>query len=301
MPTMGNAAPRRARAALLAAGALCLAGCGRGVLGPQGPVAEAERTLLLNSLGIMLAIVIPTILATIAFAWWYRAGNKRAVYDPDFVYSGQVELVVWAIPAMVVLLLGGIAWIGSQQLEPSRPLASSVKPVQVEVVSLDWKWLFIYPEQGVASVNRLVIPAGTPVQFQLTSDGVMNSFFVPQLGSQIYTMSGMVTRLNLQADRPGRFAGMSAQYSGDGFADMRFSVDALAPADFARWAASSRGAGPALDAPAFAKLAQRSSNVPPTQFGAVDAALFANIVAGRAAAPPPPAVVDGQTQRVGNR
>ena len=163
-------------------GAATLGGCSEGVLDPKGPIAVAERQILFNSLGIMLAIVIPTILATLGVAFWFRASNERARYLPDFDYSGRLEMLVWSIPAMTVLLVGGVAWVGAHDLDPRKPIASTVKPVSVQVVSLDWKWLFIYPEQGIASVNQLTIPVGTPVSFELTSSGVMNSFFVPQLG-----------------------------------------------------------------------------------------------------------------------
>ena len=276
--------------------ALVLAGCGRGVLDPAGPVGVAERTILINSLAIMLAVVVPTIGATLAFAWWFRASNRRAVYRPEWTFSGGIELVVWAIPAMVVLLLGGIAWIGSHELDPPRPLASKVAPLEVEVVSLDWKWLFIYPRLGLASVNRLVVPAGTPIAFRLTSASVMNSFFVPRLGSQIYTMAGMATRLHLQADRPGRYPGLSAQYSGEGFSDMHFVVEALPPADFARWAAAARGVGTALDAAGYAALARRGTVAVPVTYGGVAPGLFDAVVAMRAPAPDRPAAPDARTQ-----
>ena len=196
---------------MLVTGAATLGGCSEGVLDPKGPIAAAERQILFNSLGIMLAIVIPTILATLGVAWWFRSSNKRARYLPDFDYSGRLEMLVWSIPAMTVLLVGGVAWVGSHDLDPRKPIASTVKPVRVQVVSLDWKWLFIYPDQGIATVNQLTIPVGTPVSFELTSSGVMNSFFVPQLGSQIYTMAGMVTRLHLQADHPGTYRGTVGQ------------------------------------------------------------------------------------------
>src|SRR5438105_1570320 len=231
-----------------------LGACSQGVLNPKGPIAAAERLILFNSLGIMLAIVIPTILATLAVAFWYRASNARAVYLPDFQYSGRLELLVWSIPAMTVLLLGGVAWVGSHRLDPRKPIAATVDPITVQVVSLDWKWLFIYPEQGIANVNQLAIPVGTPVSFELTSSGVMNSFFVPQLGSQIYTMAGMVTRLQLQADHPGTYRGLSAQFSGNGFADMRFNVEAVPVQAFADWVAAARSNGPVLDARAYADL-----------------------------------------------
>ena len=184
---------------------VALGGCNQGVLDPKGPVAAAELQILFNSLGIMLAIVIPTIIATLAVAFWFRSSNRRADYMPDFEDSGRLELLVWSIPAMTVLLVGGVAWVGSHDLDPRKPIVSTVKPVNVQVVSLDWKWLFIYPEQGIASVNKLTVPVGTPINFELTSSGVMNSFFVPQLGSQIYTMAGMTTRLHLQADHSGTF------------------------------------------------------------------------------------------------
>ncbi|WP_254602614.1 ubiquinol oxidase subunit II [Sphingomonas bacterium] len=275
---------------------LVLSACGNGVLDPKGPVGAAERAILLNSLAIMLAVVIPTVIATLGVAWWFRASNRRARYRPEFTFSGQIELVVWAIPAMVVLLLGGIAWIGSHELDPPKPIASRVRPVLVEVVSLDWKWLFIYPELGIASVNRLVLPAGTPIRFRLTSASVMNSFFVPQLGSQIYAMAGMTTRLNLLADHPGRFAGMSAQFSGEGFSDMRFTVDALPPAAFAGWAAAARGHGPMLDAAGYAALARRSKATPATNYGGVVPGLFDAVVRMEAPQPNLPVVVGGSTQ-----
>src|SRR6266576_2833853 len=228
-------------------GVALLGGCTEGVLDPKGPIAGAERQILFNALGIMLAIVIPTILATLGVAAWFRASNSRARYLPTFNYSGRLEVLVWAIPAMTVLLVGGVAWVGSHDLDPRKPIVSTVKPLKVEVVSLDWKWLFIYPEQGIATVNQLTIPIGTPLNFELTSSGVMNSFFVPQLGSQIYTMAGMVTRLQLQADHPGSYRGLSAQFSGDGFADMRFNVEAVPAEGFAQWVAATRNTGPVLD------------------------------------------------------
>jgi cytochrome o ubiquinol oxidase subunit 2 len=255
-----------------------LSGCSEGVLNPKGPVAEAERQILFNSLGIMLAIVIPTILATLGVAFWFRASNRRAHYQPDFTYSGRLELLVWSIPAMTVLLVGGVAWVGAHDLDPGKPIASNAQPVRVQVVSLDWKWLFIYPEQGVASVNQLTIPAGTPVAFELTSSGVMNSFFIPQLGSQIYTMAGMATRLHLQADHPGTYRGLSANFSGGGFADMRFAVEAVPPARFAQWVETTRNAGPVLDAQTYADLARPSMAVAPFTYRAVAPNLFDGIL-----------------------
>jgi cytochrome o ubiquinol oxidase subunit 2 len=258
--------------------AALLGGCSEGVLDPKGPIASAERQILFNSLGIMLAIVIPTIIATLGVAYWFRSSNERARYLPDFKYSGRLELLVWSIPAMTVLLVGGVAWVGAHDLDPRKPIASMVKPISVQVISLDWKWLFIYPEQGIASVNQLTIPVGTPVSFELTSSSVMNSFFVPQLGSQIYTMAGMVTRLHLQADHSGTYRGLSAQYSGSGFSAMRFTVDAVSSEQFARWVDATRGSGPALDTRTYAELAKPSEAVAPFTYRSVAPGLFDGIV-----------------------
>ena len=254
--------------------AIALAGCSEGVLAPHGPIAGAERQILFNALAIMLAIVVPTILATLGVAGWFRASNKRAKFMPWFFYSGRLELLVWSIPAMTVILVGGVAWVGAHDLDPAKPLASETKPIRIQVVSLDWKWLFIFPDEGVASVNELEIPTGVPVRFELTSSGVMNSFFVPQLAGQIYTMSGMVTHLELQADNAGTYPGFSAQYSGDGFADMRFQLDAVSPEQFTKWLERTRGTGPTLDAHAYEELARPSKNVPPSTYGSVTPDLF---------------------------
>jgi cytochrome o ubiquinol oxidase subunit 2 len=268
---------RYAFLALALIGVTALGGCSQGVLDPHGPIASAERQILFNSLAIMLAIVIPTIAATLGVAWWFRSSNTRATYLPDFEYSGRLELLVWSIPAMTVLLVGGVAWVGAHDLDPRKPISPTVKPLTVQVVSLDWKWLFIYPEQGIASVNHLTVPVGTPVSFELTSSSVMNSFFVPQLGSQIYTMSGMVTRLQLQADHPGSYPGLSANFSGEGFADMGFKVNAVPAAQFAQWVTAARNSGPALDAASYADLAKPSRALAPFTYRSVASGLFQQI------------------------
>jgi cytochrome o ubiquinol oxidase subunit 2 len=274
---------------LAVAGAIfLLAGCDRGILNPVGPVGHAEKTILINSTAIMLAIIIPTMIATVAVAWWFRAGNKKAKYRPDWEYSGAVELVVWSIPALTVLLLGGIAWISSHDLDPAKPLPSNGDRLNVEVVSLDWKWLFIYPDQGIATVNQLVVPAGVPVSYRLTSATVWNVFFVPQFGTMIYTMPRMSTQLNLQADKSGIYDGLSAHYSGDGFSGMQFKVHAVPPQQFAAWARGARGAGPALDGRAYAQLEKPSSYVKPMIYGSVAPGLFDAIVANRPAQPVAP-------------
>ncbi len=277
--------------------AMALGGCSQGVLDPHGPIASAERQILFNSLGIMLAIVIPTIVATLGVAWWFRSSNRRATYLPEFEYSGRLELLVWSIPAMTVLLVGGVAWVGAHDLDPRKPISPTVKPLAVQVVSLDWKWLFIYPEQGIASVNHLTVPVGTPLSFELTSSSVMNSFFVPQLGGQIYTMSGMVTRLQLQADHPGSYPGLSANFSGGGFADMRFKVDAVPAAQFAQWVTAARNSGPALDKATYADLAKPSQAVAPFTYRSVASGLFQQILSSPLPTSLPSAQRDSTSQR----
>ena len=276
-PRLRPAWVRAARCGVLAI-PFAVAACQPAVLDPAGPVGRAEKAILFDSLAIMLAIVVPTICATLAFAWWFRASNAKARRLPDWAYSGQIELVTWSIPLMTIMLLGGVAWVGSHELDPGQPLEAKADALEVQVVSLDWKWLFIYPGQHVAAVNQLVIPAGVPVRFSLTSASVMNAFFIPQLGSMIYTMNGMATGLNLQADQPGTFRGISSHYSGDGFSDMHFEVHAVPPADFAAWVKATHGAGPALDGGSYAELAKQSIKVNPFTFGEADPGLFQKIV-----------------------
>lgn len=265
---------------------------GSSVLRPAGFVAEANRDILFNALAVMLAVAVPTIVAAVAIAWWFRAGNARAERNHGFVYSGRIELVVWSIPLLVILFLGGIIWIGSHRLDPRRPIQSApgVRPLTVEVVSLDWRWLFIYPEQGVASVNRLVVPAGRPLRFRLTSASVMNAFFVPRLGSMIYAMNGMATEVNLIAGKPGRYAGLSSHYSGEGFSDMRFVAEAVSPQMFGHWAEqAARSPRPALNSVNYTILSRQSRDRRELLFRSVEPGLFDAIVAQRlapAAGPP---------------
>jgi cytochrome o ubiquinol oxidase subunit 2 len=254
-----------------------LAACSEGVLNPQGPIGASEKIILFDATGIMLAVVIPVILLTIGFAWWFRVGNRRATYLPNWEYSGRIEVIVWCIPALVVLFLGGVAWIASHDLDPPKPIVTGTRAIDVEVISLDWKWLFIYPNEGIASVNRLVVPVGTPIRFRLTSTSVMNSFFIPQLGSQIYTMPGMTTRLYLQADHVGMYRGISAQFSGDGFSDMQFDVSAVSPNDFASWVRATKAKGGELDAGGFSRLKLPSEAVKPITFASVSPGLFDSV------------------------
>jgi cytochrome o ubiquinol oxidase subunit 2 len=257
---------------------LFLSGCDWAVLNPKGPIADGNATLLVDSVAIMLVIVVPTIIATLGVAWWFRSSNQRAFYLPDWEYSGQLELIVWAIPLLTIMLLGGVTWIGSYDLDPARPLISKEEPLNVQVVSLDWKWLFIYPDQHVASVNRLVIPAGTPIRFALTSGSVMTAFFVPQLGSMIYTMNRMRTQLYLAADEPGVFHGLATQISGDGFADMHFEVEAKSPQDFYAWLGKARADGPELTPESYIELSKQSVVPAPFTFRTVADGLFEKIL-----------------------
>jgi cytochrome o ubiquinol oxidase subunit 2 len=248
------------------------------ILDPQGPIGAAEKTILIDSVGIMLAIVGPTIIAIFAFAFWFRASNTRALHWPDWEYSGRIELVVWSIPALTVILLGGVAWIGAHRLDPATAVEGQDKPLTIQAVSLDWKWLFIYPDQKVATINTLTVPSGVPLQFQLTSASVMNVFFIPQFGSMIYTMNGMATRLNLRADTPGTFGGLAAHFNGDGFSDMHFDVHVVPSQQFSKWAQDASGAEKTLDEHSYDQLAKPSINNPPAIYRLVDPDLFNAIV-----------------------
>jgi cytochrome o ubiquinol oxidase subunit 2 len=261
------------------------------ILDPQGPIGAAEKTILIDSLAIMLAIVLPTIVAIFVFAFWFRASNARAFYWPDWEYSGRIELVVWSVPALTVILLGGVAWIGAHQLDPPKPIEGSDKPLTIQAVSLDWKWLFIYPDQKVATINTLTVPVGVPLQFKLTSASVMNVFFIPQFGSMIYTMNGMATRLNLRADRPGTFRGLSAHFSGDGFSDMHFDVHVVPSEQFSKWAQDASDAQQALDERSYQEIAKPSMKNPPAIYRLADPDLFNAIVTQKV--PPSPGAQAG--------
>jgi len=260
------------------AAALLLCGCDWAVLNPKGPIGDGNATLLVDSVAIMLVIVVPTIVATLGVAWWFRSSNQRAFYLPDWEYSGQLELIVWAIPLLTIMLLGGVTWIGAHDLDPAKPLVSKEEPLNVQVVSLDWKWLFIYPDQHIASVDRLVIPAGTPIRFSLTSGSVMTAFFVPQLGSMIYTMNRMRTQLYLAADDPGVFRGLATQISGDGFANMHFEVEAKSQRDFYDWLGKARADGPELTPESYIELSKQSVVPAPYTFRTVADGLFDKIL-----------------------
>jgi cytochrome o ubiquinol oxidase subunit 2 len=301
-----DARGRAWRRLILVQTGLSLAGCSGGVLDPVGPVGADASAILIDSLVIMLAIAIPTILIAFWVAWRYRASNTRAEYLPYWSYSGRIEAVVWAIPILTVIFLSGLIWEGSYKLDPFRPLPSKTPPLEVQVIALDWKWLFIYPQQGVATVNQLVVPAGTPVHFRITAASVFNGFFIPRLGSMIYAMPGMVAQLNLQADRPAELFGVSSHFSGDGFSDMQFEVKSVPPAEFANWAAGARGAGPVLDRAAYGLLARQSQRVTPFTYRGVDPQLFWSVATqkippGPGPEPAGPAHAGREVSTVGGR
>ena len=291
--------PLRAAAAL-AALPLALAACSDVPLNPfrhNGPVAADDTQIMIDATLIMLAIIVPTILLAFWVAWKYRASNTKAEYLPYWSYSGRIEAVVWAIPILTIMFIGGVIVIGTYRLDPFRPLPSPVPPVEVQVVSLDWKWLFIYPREGIATVNHLVVPAGQPVRFRITSASVLNTFFVPRMGSMIYAMPGMVSELNLQADRPQVMMGQSAHFSGDGFSDMQFEVRSVPAGEFAGWVGAARGGGRVLDLAAYTQLARQSHRDPPSAFGNVDPRLFHAIATQRI--PPAPGPAPGPSAHTG--
>ena len=262
--------------------ALCLAGCRWAVLDPKGPIGLQERSIILTATVLMLIVVVPVIVLILVFAWRYRASNEKAEYRPDWSHSNSIETVVWLIPCIIVAALGVIAWRSSHALDPYRPLDSRVEPVRIEAVALDWKWLFIYPQQHVATVNEVAFPANVPVEFHITSATVMNAFFIPQLGSQIYAMAGMQTQLHLLASEPGTYRGLSSNYSGDGFSGMTFEAVALpSQQGFEAWLAKVRASQQTLGATAYERLAAPSESNPVAYYSQVKSGLFADIVAGR--------------------
>jgi cytochrome o ubiquinol oxidase subunit 2 len=253
---------------------LSLSGCDYALMDPKGPIGAEERNIILLATGLMLIVVLPVIGMTFAFAWRYRSSNKKAPFTPDWEHSNAIEAVVWVVPCLIIVALGLVTWTSTHKLDPYRPIVAEKAPLEVEVVSLDWKWLFIYPDLKVASVNELAIPAGTPVHFRLTSGSVMNTFFVPQLGSQIYTMAGMQTQLSLIADQPGTYEGISSNFSGDGFSDMKFLTRSMSEDDFESWVEHARGSGQVLSSAIYHQLEKPSEKVPVAYYGDIDPMVF---------------------------
>lgn len=264
---------------LFAAAAL-LSGCDMALMNPKGQVGLEQRSLILTAIGLMLIVVVPVIIMTIVFAWKFRASNEKAKYTPNWSHSSKIEAVVWTVPIIIIVILGTITWKTTHSLDPYKPLASETKPINIEVVSLDWKWLFIYPDLGIASVNELAFPTNVPVNFKLTSDTVMNSFFIPRLGGQIYAMAGMQTKLHLIANEAGKYDGISGGYSGKGFSGMKFTAIATpGQQEFDQWVANVRASSGKLDTTeAFNTLAKPSEFHPVEYFSSVQPELFENII-----------------------
>lgn len=263
-----------------------LAGCEAVVLSPSGDIAARQAELLVQSTLLMLIIIVPVMALTVWFAWRYRATNRQATYNPDWDHSTKLELVIWAIPLLIIVCLGALTWVGTHLLDPYRPLdridaetpVSNQQPLQVQVVAMDWKWLFIYPEQGVASVNELAVPVDRPVQFMLTSTSVMNAFYIPAMAGMIYAMPGMQTTLHGVFNHPGEYQGLASHYSGHGFSGMRFKAHALDSAGFEAWVTEASASGETLDRARYLELEKPSENVQPMTFAQVDPQLFSRVV-----------------------
>lgn len=235
---------------------------------PSGSIGIAERDLMFHAIFLMLIVVIPVFILIIFIAWHYRASNTKAAYTPNWENSKMEELIWWSVPFEIVLVLAALTWSSTHELDPSKALLHPEQPVVVQVVALPWKWLFIYPEQGVASVNELAIPADRSIEFQITADAPMNSFWIPALGGQMYAMTGMTTVLHLIAPNPGEYEGLSANYSGEGFAQMRFKARAMSAADFDAWVTNAKQA-PMLTMEEYQSLRQPSDAGPVRYYGMV--------------------------------
>jgi len=270
------------RPGLLFALAVFLTGCDSvAILSPKGQIGQDEKTLLITATVLMLLVVIPVIIMTLVFAWRYRASNTKARYEPKWSHSTAIEVVVWSIPCMIVLVLAVLTWRSSHALDPYKPIESDVKPVTIEAISLDWKWLFIYPEEKIAVVNEIKFPVDTPLNFKITSDSVMNAFFIPHLGSMIYSMAAMETKLHLIANETGEFPGMSSHYSGLGFAKMHFTAHSVTEPEYRQWLDQVRGGQATLDKASFNALgAERNEDWHPvTYYGTVEPGLFDWVIA----------------------
>ena len=248
------------------------------LLDPVGQIGVDEKNLIITATLLMLLVVVPVILMTLVFAWKYRASNKNATYAPKWSHSTKIEVVIWTVPILIIIALGVITYKSTHALDPYRPIESDVKPVTIEVVAMDWKWLFIYPEQGIATVNKIVFPANTPVNFRITSDTVMNSFFIPGLGGQIYAMAGMQTKLHLIANKNAELDGISANYSGAGFTGMKFKAIATSQAEFDAWVSEVKASPKQLDTAEYAALTKPSQNNPVELYSSYAPNLFQTII-----------------------
>lgn len=258
--------------------ALLLSGCNMALLDPKGAIGMEQKSLIMTATWLMLIVVVPVIIMTFLFAWKYRASNKNATYSPNWSHSNKIEFVVWTIPCIIILILGTLTWKSTQALDPRNPLPSENKPLVIEAISLDWKWLFIYPEQGIATVNEIAFPANVPVQFKVTSGSVMNSFFIPQLGSQIYAMAGMQNQVHLIANEEGVYKGMSANYSGKGFSGMKFTATATSADKFDEWVMKVKQSAKGLQMADYEQLAKPTENNAVEYFSSVKSGLYQDII-----------------------
>lgn len=290
--------PRLTSALILLGFSLLVAGCNSVILDPAGPIAAKEKQLILISTALMLLVVMPVIILTLFFAFWYRSSNTRAHAMPNWAHSNAIEAVVWIVPLLIVITLGWLAWTTTHALDPYRPLASEEKTLEIDVVALDWKWLFVYPELNIATVNEVAFPIDTPVQFRVTSDTVMNSFFIPGLAGQIYAMAGMRTELHLIATRTGTFEGLSANYSGAGFSGMRFKALATTREGFDAWARKVASSGKPLDERAYEALASEKANSPVIQYAPGNPGLLVSLINKYRHTPPPEPT--GETNQPGH-
>lgn len=248
------------------------------VFASEGHIADRQRELIYFALLLSLVVVVPVFVLLGIIIWRYRASNTKAKYSPHLDGNRALEFIWWAIPSVLIVILSVVTWRASHELDPYKPLTMNAKPVTVQVVALQWKWLFIYPEEGIATVNYLQVPEKTPINFQITSDAPMNSFWIPQLGGQVYAMSGMNTKLHLIADHVGTYDGSSANISGEGFASMRFKVDSRTATDYHTWTQQIRAASPNLTAKSYDELAKPSKFAPVTYYGSVEPNLYDTIV-----------------------
>ncbi len=281
------------RRAAVFVSALMLAGCGTVVFNASGDIARQQGSLIVHSTLLMLLIIVPVLALTGLVAWRYRQSNRAATYTPEWDHSTQLELVIWMVPLLIIIALGAITWISTHTLDPYRPLdridrgravASDVKPLVVDVVALDWKWLFIYPEQGIATVNEAAAPVDRPIRFNITASSVMNSFFIPAVAGQVYAMPGMQTQLHAVVNKAGTYEGFSANYSGAGFSHMRFAFRGVDEAGFEQWVAQARAHPAPLDRPAYLQLEIPSEKAPVAFYGQIDAGLF-DAILNRCVAP----------------
>ena len=280
----GSLALKGLRVAAVLAVAGLLTGCKLVTMDPAGDVAVQQRNLIIASTALMLLVIVPVIALTFIFAWRYRASNASATYDPDWHHSTQLEVVIWTVPLLIIIALGAMTWISTHTLDPFRPLSrlapnkpvpADAKPLRVEVVALDWKWLFVYPELGVASLNEMAAPTNVPISFRITSSSVWNTFSVPALAGMIYAMPGMETQLQAVMNKEGEFTGLSGHYSGSGFSRMTFTFRSLSQQGFDEWVAKAKASGTPLDRAAYLKLDKPSEAEPVRYFGSVENGLYA--------------------------